>query len=181
MFHTKRDVQYAASSQKVLDLLCGAQLNGCSPKALVEYLGNNPFSPFIFDINITETSYHTINNIHIKPINTSLKECSANINMQFYKATACSCADCIDSCPVPIPPIILKSCKIMSLDCLDVFCIIFFSVLSISFILILLLKKFLFIKKSKLKSNEKGKFLTKYTADSIKMIFSDYYFMFFLL
>lgn len=133
-----RDVQYAASSQKVLDLICGIQVNGCSPKALAEYLGNNPLSPFIFDVNISDTDYITNENILIKPINTTLNQCYNNVNMPFFKAAACGCADCFKSCPVPIIPPALKVCKVMSLDCVDFVCIVLFSVLSCSFLTVIL-------------------------------------------
>lgn len=153
-------MQYAASSQKVLDLICGIQPNGCSPKALVEYLGNNPLSPFIFDINITNYEYDFNETVHIKPINTSLKSCNQNINMPYYKAAACGCADCADSCPVPVLPFTSIPCKVGKLNCLDFICIILFCAITIIFLASLLLMSYLFRKANKQKEKLETKGLS---------------------
>ena len=76
--------------------MCGDQPDGCSPVKLVDYLGNNPQSPFVFIMNVSDASYiaeDVENNlVHIKPVNTSQHECSNPINMEFWKAPACGCS-----------------------------------------------------------------------------------------
>jgi hypothetical protein len=105
------------------------------PKTLVTYLGNNPLSPFIFDINVTDTEYDYNANIHIKPKNNAfLQECSKKIDIPYYKSYACGCSDCADSCSVPIQPSNLEICKVGYLNCLDFVCILLFSVLAVAFL-----------------------------------------------
>lgn len=79
--------------------MCGSPIDGCNPKAFVDYLGNNPQSPFIFDMNITDTDYDFNSTVHIKPINTTMSSCSQSIKLPFFKAPACGCSDCTASCP----------------------------------------------------------------------------------
>ena len=76
------------------------------------------------------------------PRNTSTAYCNEHINFPNYKALACSCSDCTASCPVPIPPPIIKECKIWLFNCLDIVFIILFFISSLSFLAILLISKF---------------------------------------
>ena len=114
------------------------------PKTLVTYLGNNPLSPFIFDINVTNTEYDYNANIHIKPRNnTFLQQCFKNINLPYFKSYACGCSDCAESCPVAVPPSIIEKCTVGYLDCLDFICILLFSVLVVAFITVIIVFSFL--------------------------------------
>jgi len=92
-----RDVQYSASGQKILDIMCGDQPDGCTPKRWVDFLGNNPQSPFIFLMNITDTPYNTTKlntnqTITITAVNTTQNLCSNPVNLPFYKAASCGCS-----------------------------------------------------------------------------------------
>lgn len=125
MYDSCKDVQYSSSNQKILDIMCGSQPDGCSPKKFVDYLGNNPESPFIFNMNITDdhfniTEYNTNNTILINPVNTSQHSCYAPIDMLFYEAAPCGCSDCEGSCPKPIPIPEVKHCKLWGFECLNV-------------------------------------------------------------
>lgn len=140
----KRDVQYSASGQKILEIMCGSQPDGCNPERFVEYLGNNPQSPFIFNMNITNQSYNALDHdtgavIAIKPVNTTLHSCASNIDMAWYQAPACGCSDCQDSCPMPVPPPQDKKCLIYGIDCLGVIMTGVFVLISTSFLIGLLI------------------------------------------
>ena len=80
--------------------------------------------------------------VPIKPSNSTTTYCNQNINLPHFKAQACSCLDCNDACPVPVPPPVVYVCKIWSLDCLDVVFIILFIICSLGFIGILVVSKF---------------------------------------
>lgn len=97
MLILSRDVQYSASGQKIMDVICGSQSDGCSPKKLVDFLGDNPQSPFVFKMDITDTPYNTTelnsnNTLYIQPVNTTQYSCSTKISSQYINATACGCS-----------------------------------------------------------------------------------------
>lgn len=123
--------------------MCGSPQDGCTPKAFVDYLGNNPQSPFIFDMNITDTPYNissgTNETINITPINTTMSTCSEGVKLPYFKAPACGCSDCTGSCPKPVPPPEVKVCKLWSFRCLDVIYALSFVICSILFLIVLLL------------------------------------------
>lgn len=75
-----------------MDLLCGTSVDKCSPQKFVDYLGNNPQSPFIFDMNITDSGYDFNSTLHITPVNTSMYKCSAPVVSALYNASACGCS-----------------------------------------------------------------------------------------
>lgn len=135
LFNSCKDVQYSSSGQKVMDLICGSPSGGCTPQKLVSFLGNNDQSPFIFDMNVTDSEYDYNSTLHITPVNTSMHHCNNNIDMPFYKATACGCSDCEDACPIPIPPPVEKQCLIWSFECLNVVLLGLFVIFSVTFIL----------------------------------------------
>lgn len=143
LYNSCKDVQYTASGQKILDIMCGDQPEGCSPKKFVDYLGNNPQSPFIFLMNVSDTQYttHDVENklIHIKPINTTGHNCYNSINMTFYQGSACSCSDCQESCPVPPPVPSKKTCKLWGFDCLGMLMTSLFALFSVVFVITLLI------------------------------------------
>ena len=87
-----RNVQYSASGQKILDIMCGSHQGGCTPKAFVDFLGDNSQSPFVFDMNITDSEYDYNSTLHIKPIDTTMNACYNSINMTYLKAAACGCS-----------------------------------------------------------------------------------------
>lgn len=138
-FTFKRDVQYSASGQKILDIMCGSPTDGCTPKAFVDYLGDNPDSPFIFKMNITDTEYDYNSTLHLKPINTTMSSCSKSVDLPFFKAGPCGCSDCTDSCPKPIPPPVIKQCKLWGMQCLDVAYFLGFAICTIFFLLAIFL------------------------------------------
>ncbi|RNA21587.1 Niemann-Pick C1, partial [Brachionus plicatilis] len=137
LYKSCQDVQYAASNQKVMDLLCGTSAESCSPEIFVNYLGHNSQTPFIFNMNITENEYNFNSTLHIKPKNTTMYECSKQVTTENFNASACGCSDCEDSCPVPVPPPIQKPCKIFSLTCGDVFAITLFIVFTTTFLVVI--------------------------------------------
>ena len=92
IYYLIRDVQNPSSGQKALDILCGSHEGGCSPKGFVEFIGNNPESPFKFLMNITDEEYDFNSTLHIKPANTTLHKCSQNIDLPYYKAESCGCS-----------------------------------------------------------------------------------------
>jgi len=141
LFYFNRDVQYSASSQKVTELLCGSPQDGCSPEAFVKFIGNNNESPFSINVYIADEPFLYNSTQLITPTNTTTVLCNQNINLPHFKALACSCSDCTDACPVPIPPPVVEVCKLGELACLDVVFIILFCVSSLSFLGILLLSK----------------------------------------
>ena len=146
---TIRDVQYSASSQKVTDLLCGSPSDGCSPKTFVKFIGNNPESPFAINVNIADEPFVHNSTLLITPSNQTTVFCNEYINLPHYKALACSCSDCTDACPVPVPPPVVKVCKVWRLACLDVVFIVLFVVSSVGFLGILLISKIFAKKKEK--------------------------------
>lgn len=89
-------MQYPASNQKVMDLICGT--SPCTPKKLIDYMGNNPKSPFFFDMFIQDTPIDvndTHNNlIHVIPTNTQMYFCDKGVNMTYFRGAACGCAVC---------------------------------------------------------------------------------------
>jgi len=77
--------------------MCGDQPEGCTPKRWVDYLGNNPQSPFAFLMNLTDTPYNTTRlntnqTITITPVNRTLNYCYQPVNLPFLKASACGCS-----------------------------------------------------------------------------------------
>lgn len=138
-FLLKRDVQYSASGQKILDIMCGSPTDGCTPKAFVDYLGDNPDSPFVFKMNITDTEYDYNSTLHLKPINTTMSSCSKSVDLPFFKAGPCGCSDCTDSCPKPVPPPVIKQCKLWGMQCLDVAYFLGFAICTIFFLLAIFL------------------------------------------
>lgn len=80
--------------------------------------------------------------------------------MQYYKAPACGCADCADSCPVPVFPPTSELCKVGDITCLDFICIILFSTFAIVFLTVLLAMNYAYRKANKIKEKvgkkEKG-------------------------
>lgn len=142
MYNSCKNVQYAATGQSILDLMCGSQVDGCDPFKFVSYLGNNDQSPFIFDMNLTDTSYNTTgkytnNTLVITPVNTTTTPCSKNVDFPWYKAASCGCSDCHEACPKPIPPPVEKKCKLWGLGCLDVGMIGLFALCSVTFLITL--------------------------------------------
>jgi Niemann-Pick C1 protein len=143
LYDACKGVQYSATGQTILDLLCGSQKDGCTPERFVEYLGNNAQSPFIFTMNITDEGYEATDvdgaTVEIIPANTTLHSCSKNIDMTWYQAPACGCSDCEDSCPKPIPPPEEKKCLVWGIDCLALIMTGVFVVCSASFLVGLLI------------------------------------------
>jgi len=119
--------------------MCGSQPDGCTPKTFVDYLGDNFKSPFIFKMNISDTGYDYNSTLHINPINTTMSSCSKGVDLPFFKAGACGCSDCTDSCPKPVPPPDVTQCKLWGILCLDAAYGLGFVICTICFILTILL------------------------------------------
>ena len=123
--------------------MCGSPTDGCTPKAFVDYLGNNPDSPFIFLVNITDTPYDIYSSnenktLHITPINTTMSSCSQGVDLPFFKAGPCGCSDCVALCPKPVPPPEVKVCKLWGFNCLDAAYMSGFAICTIGFLLTLI-------------------------------------------
>ena len=132
-------MQYPASNGKITDLLCGSPDGGCTPKLFVDYIGNNPLAPFIFNVNITDDPFNYNSTVIITPINTTMFKCSERAISPYFEAYACGCADCVDSCPVPKPPPVEKHCILWGFDCFSVVSGVLFLVFSLAFLVSLLL------------------------------------------
>ena len=132
-------MQYPASNGKITDLLCGSPDGGCTPKLFVDYIGNNPLAPFVFNVNITDDPFNYNSTVQIIPVNTTMFVCSEKAVSPNFEASACGCADCIDSCPVPKPPPIEKHCILWGFECFTVVSAILFLVFSLAFLVSLLL------------------------------------------
>lgn len=105
-YNSCKDVKFSSSNGKVLDLLCGT--TACTPEKLVYFLGNNPQSPFVFNVILTNDS---------NAANSTSFDCNTSINEKYYKAGACGCSDCALSCPMPPPYIPKEECRIWSIRC----------------------------------------------------------------
>ena len=119
LFDSCKDVTFPGNNEKVLNLLCGTSAEKCTAQKLLRYMGNtmNGFAPF--DIYYPELM--TLNTT-ISPMNITVFNCSKQfIDPQTNQtASACSCQDCVTSCPVlPTPPPQPVPRKIMGLDLLS--------------------------------------------------------------
>lgn len=135
LFNSCKDVQYSASGQKVIDILCGSPKEGCTPELFVTYLGNNPQSPFIFYMNVTDNEFDVNSTLHVNPVNTTTYPCSTQIDIPNYKAPACGCSDCTPVCPVPVPPPVVIPCKLWGFACVDMISFLLFILFTMSFAL----------------------------------------------
>ena len=86
LFDSCKNVQYSASNQKILDLLCGSPQDGCSPEKLVVFLATNSQNPLTFDMQISDD-----NITGLMPRNGTIYKCGDNLNMTYYEAPACGC------------------------------------------------------------------------------------------
>lgn len=119
LFDSCKDVTFPGNNEKVLNLLCGHSAEECTPEKLLRNMGNteNGFAPF----NIYYPELMTLNTT-ISPMNITVFNCSKQfIDPQTNKtASACSCQDCVASCPVlPTTPPQPVPRKIMGLDLLS--------------------------------------------------------------
>jgi Niemann-Pick C1 protein len=144
------DVQFSASNQKIMDLLCGTTVDDCSPYKFVNFLGNNPQTPFIFNMNLTDLNEFQFNStVKVKPQNSTMYKCSEAFSTHYQNASACGCSDCELSCPVPIPPPQKSKCKIWDIDCFAFASTLFFILLSTAFLMAVFLGKNLIRKDDK--------------------------------
>ena len=86
----ERDVKFSSGNEKVLDILCGT--HQCSPATFVNFLGSNPETPFIFNINITDSSYLLNGTIEIIPHNSTAFICNSTVISEYYNGSACGCS-----------------------------------------------------------------------------------------
>jgi hypothetical protein len=92
LYKSCKDVQYSASGQKALDVMCGSPSSGCTPDGFVIFLGNNDHSPFVFLMNITDESYLFNGSIPITPVNSSVYNCSTKIDIPNFTSESCGCS-----------------------------------------------------------------------------------------
>ena len=140
MYDSCKDVQYSASNQKIMDLLCGTSVDDCTPEKFVTFLGTNPETPFIFNMNLTDDPFQLNETVRITPANSTMYSCSRPFSTWFLNATACGCSDCQDVCPVPQPPPTVNPCKLFGFDCATSIAALLFSIFSIVFITTILIK-----------------------------------------
>lgn len=107
LFNSCRNVNFPGSNGKVLDLMCGTSADKCTPKKWLAFLGSPPNAPFQINAFISQPPLNPKPG-QIVPSNAEMIPCNDTF---FDKATgkntsACSCQDCVASCPVPpsIPP-----------------------------------------------------------------------------
>jgi hypothetical protein len=120
-FNSCRNVQYPSTGQLALDLMCGAWgAAACSPIRWFSYMGdiNTPAVPFQINY-IAHNGTEPVDNII--PNNPKVIPCSESVDVSDESATsddnstenlllsqgvrpACSCVDCVSSCPKPPPP-----------------------------------------------------------------------------
>jgi hypothetical protein len=75
-----------------MDIMCGSQPTGCNPEAFVVFIGTNDQSPFVINMNITDTEFDYNSTIHIKPMNSTAYKCNLAIKSANYEAAACGCS-----------------------------------------------------------------------------------------
>jgi Niemann-Pick C1 protein len=144
MYNSCLDVQYPASNSKVLDLLCGTNVEDCSPLKLATYLGTNDLTPFLFntylvnDSSIVNGSYAVNSTVSVRPCNSTMYGCGRSFSTPFMNASACGCSDCQDSCPVPRPPPVPYVCKVWGADCVSLVCGLLFVVFATVFVITVL-------------------------------------------
>jgi Niemann-Pick C1 protein len=119
MYNSCVDVQYPASNSKVMDLLCGTNVEDCSPLKFVTYLGTNDLAPFPFNTYLLNGPLKLNDTLTIQPVNSTMYGCGKPFSTKFMNASACGCSDCQDSCPIPQPPPPKYECKIWGADCVS--------------------------------------------------------------
>jgi hypothetical protein len=101
-------------------------------------------------MNITDQEFDLNSTIHITPTNTPMHNCKDKINMTYFRASACGCTDCLESCPTPKPHPPEKICKLWGFECFTVAMMMLFVVSTVSFIVGLLVSSQLKRKNSNL-------------------------------
>eukprot|EP00794_Sanderia_malayensis_P012125 gene12125-13377_t len=114
LFNSCRNVNFPGSNGKVLDLMCGTSADKCTPQKWLDFVGRPPQAPFsivtyqmVKPINPNITGDIVIpSDAHMIGCNETFYDASTNSN-----SSACSCQDCIQSCPVPPAPPAKKKMK----------------------------------------------------------------------
>ena len=102
LYNSCKNVIFPSSNQKIMNFLCGTKAENCNPLKFLKFMGNpelNGESPFLINYP-TEPKPNT----SIVPMNFSIKLCNETVYVPYTNSTdsACSCQDCILSCP-PLP------------------------------------------------------------------------------
>ncbi|XP_005097476.1 NPC intracellular cholesterol transporter 1 [Aplysia californica] len=123
MFNSCKNVQSPSSNQRALSLLCGRDVDQCTPEVWLKYMGNtdNTQSPFSinFIVSNSNTSFPGTNgtSVTIEPMNVTTVPCN---KAPTEDSEACSCPDCPTSCsPIPPPSPPVKPCEILHVSCYD--------------------------------------------------------------
>ncbi|KAL9963259.1 hypothetical protein ACROYT_G032442 [Oculina patagonica] len=117
LFDSCKDVNFPGNNEKALNLLCGTTAEKCTAQKLIEYMGNtdNGFAPFKIHYPTNLTGSMSWMNETIFTCNKPFVDPQTN-----KTASACSCQDCVASCPArPSPPPQATHRKIMGLDVLS--------------------------------------------------------------
>jgi hypothetical protein len=122
-----------------MDILCGRSVDDCSPYLFAAYIGNNPQSPFIFHINVTDTAFDYNSTLHVTPLNTTTYNCYEPMITPWGNASACGCSDCQPSCPVPGPPPPVILCDIWGVECVNFAALLMFLLFTATFLMTLLI------------------------------------------
>jgi Niemann-Pick C1 protein len=138
MYNACVDVQYPASNSKVMDLLCGTNVEDCSPIKFVTYLGTNDLAPFPFNTYLINGPLKLNDTLTIQPANSTMYGCGKPFSTKFMNASACGCSDCQDSCPIPQPPPPVYVCKIWGAECVSFICGMLFTLFVTVFVLTVL-------------------------------------------
>lgn len=98
IFNSCSHVSVPSTGERALDLMCGDYgASRCDAHKWFEYMGDptlNPVSPFLI-------KYVTNTKPGFTPLDPKVTPCNESFDVN---RTACSCIDCLDSCPAP-PPI----------------------------------------------------------------------------
>ena len=103
LYNSCKNVIFPSSNQKIMNFLCGTKAENCNPLKFLRFMGdptlNGDSSPFLIEYPPSPKA-----NSSIVPMYVDVKLCDKTVYIPYTNSTAaaCSCQDCIESCP-PVP------------------------------------------------------------------------------
>lgn len=98
MYNSCKEVRLPSSGERAISVLCGRPSDKCSPKRLLDYIGNTNTGqiPFSTQFNVTDNPDTIPSGVTLYPMNATAIPCSS----PFGNRSKCSCRDC-EAVPCP--------------------------------------------------------------------------------
>ncbi|KAI1724282.1 patched family domain-containing protein [Ditylenchus destructor] len=118
LFESCKNVK-TTNGDYVLSMLCGTNIENCTPQKLFKYLGtyNKAIQiPFTIDVIVSDANKQVGKRL-MRPMNATVYKCNESSDISDH---GCSCSDCTESCSatsVSFPILFEENCKMALMEC----------------------------------------------------------------